>query len=350
MQPQDNKHGRSSPCQYEVTGSWPPNIVPQVSPCPTLERLVSPASNEEQREAKKFWNCANAEGSHDLMVSDAETTTDGYGGGIDKQHGIDSDKDKDRKTYASKVLGHNNRGSVGCEPKGFLEDEVIIMKDDIILDHDNCRRKGYGAAREETLRTSKKNLHSAELKLVVRNATYIAFNLEKKAKTHRKEVVTTKTHRKAAHQRLLITRPGLLLDLIRQSEYWKKGKQGTSQMLSLRRMSRLVLRKKSGETTLQDHLKFYDFLQSIRKKDTRLDQKALAAMARDFFMSLFTNDMRAMRNFPAHGRFPHVEPRDILRLVEPVTDEDVKRVVFDMGPLKTPGVDGFNVDFFHKKN
>ncbi|KAK8695988.1 hypothetical protein V6N13_001128 [Hibiscus sabdariffa] len=262
MQPQDNKHGRSSPCQYEVTGSWPPNIVPQVSPCPTLERLVSPASNEEQREAKKFWNCANAEGSHDLMVSDAETTTDGYGGGIDKQHGIDSDKDKDRKTYASKVLGHNNRGSVGCEPKGLMDlcpmaegtrkeriGEVARCAESEVLSEtnlygpwmmvDNCRRKGYGAAREETLRTSKKNLHSgswfdvlvtnefqiAELKLVVRNATYIAFNLEKKAKTHRKEVVTTKTHRKAAHQRLLITRPGLLLDLIRQSEYWKKGKQ-----------------------------------------------------------------------------------------------------------------------------
>ncbi|KAL4311256.1 hypothetical protein GQ457_01G026330 [Hibiscus cannabinus] len=37
------------------------------------------------------------------------------------------------ETYASKVMGHNNRGGIGSEPKGFLEDEVTIMKEDIIF-------------------------------------------------------------------------------------------------------------------------------------------------------------------------------------------------------------------------
>ncbi|KAK8532542.1 hypothetical protein V6N12_053980 [Hibiscus sabdariffa] len=60
-------------------------------------------------------------------------------------------------------------------------------------------------------------------------------------------------------------------------------------------------------------------------------------MARSYFSNLFTSDPRGDREFSLHGRFPEVDLVALQRLADPVTDEEVKRAIFDMGPLKAPG-------------
>ncbi|KAK8559287.1 hypothetical protein V6N12_042566 [Hibiscus sabdariffa] len=140
MQSQFNEHGWSSPRQVETTGSRPPDNMPHIPRCLSLERPASPTLNEEQWETKKSRNCNSSGGTHDLMAVDNESigniielTGTGTGRRNDMHYDGESDKNGVKETYASKVMGHRNSGGAGLQPKGFVEDDVTIMEEDSIL-------------------------------------------------------------------------------------------------------------------------------------------------------------------------------------------------------------------------
>lgn len=70
------------------------------------------------------------------------------------------------------------------------------------------------------------------------------------------------------------------------------------------------------------------------------DPKELADLIRNHFTSLFTTDKadspRLVTNFGS------------TYLTFPPFTREIRRVVFSMGPLKAPGVDGYNPLFFQK--
>ncbi|KAH1090754.1 hypothetical protein J1N35_018011 [Gossypium stocksii] len=69
--------------------------------------------------------------------------------------------------------------------------------------------------------------------------------------------------------------------------------------------------------------------------------------ASNFFQKLYRDDLGPMRSLPPN-RFPSLASSDIDFLGRIVTDEEIKRALFDMAPLKAPGSDGFHAIFFQK--
>lgn len=69
--------------------------------------------------------------------------------------------------------------------------------------------------------------------------------------------------------------------------------------------------------------------------------------ANKFFQKLYRDIPAPMRTLPQSG-FPQLDPADISFLERPVMNEEIKKAMFDMAPLKAPSSDGFHVLFFQK--
>ncbi|KAK5772897.1 hypothetical protein PVK06_049199 [Gossypium arboreum] len=69
--------------------------------------------------------------------------------------------------------------------------------------------------------------------------------------------------------------------------------------------------------------------------------------ANKFFQKLYRDILVPMGTLPQSG-FPQLDPADISFLERPVTNEEIKKAMFDMAPLKAPGSDGFHALFFQK--
>ncbi|KAK8636122.1 hypothetical protein V6N13_004831 [Hibiscus sabdariffa] len=75
------------------------------------------------------------------------------------------------------------------------------------------------------------------------------------------------------------------------------------------------------------------------------DPVELQNLAKLFYMNLFCSDGGNVSNFPVRGYFPSLQQSDLDCMVLPISNEEVRRVVFSMGPLKAHGADGFHALF-----
>ncbi|KAK8696308.1 hypothetical protein V6N13_001444 [Hibiscus sabdariffa] len=69
------------------------------------------------------------------------------------------------------------------------------------------------------------------------------------------------------------------------------------------------------------------------------DQGTLRELACGYYKSLFTSSGVDCSNYPIRGFFPLIEEQSLLPLTAPVLDEEVREVIFAMGPLKAPVFD-----------
>ncbi|PKI41682.1 hypothetical protein CRG98_037935 [Punica granatum] len=75
------------------------------------------------------------------------------------------------------------------------------------------------------------------------------------------------------------------------------------------------------------------------------EEEALHAHATDHFRRLLSRERGPIQSTIPHC-FPQLSPTALQSLVRPVTVEEVHRTLFDMGPFKAPGSDGYQVVFF----
>ncbi|MBA0845023.1 hypothetical protein Goarm_005853, partial [Gossypium armourianum] len=78
------------------------------------------------------------------------------------------------------------------------------------------------------------------------------------------------------------------------------------------------------------------------------DQDILQAKAVEYFEELFGEDSSTLRDIPNVG-FPSFNSSEITFLKASITNEEIKRALFDMAPLKAPGSDGFHAYFFQSQ-
>lgn len=65
-----------------------------------------------------------------------------------------------------------------------------------------------------------------------------------------------------------------------------------------------------------------------------------------FFKALFTMDYEVRGTLPYHGNFSVLSFDKIGALLFVALDEEIRRAIFSMAPLKAPRVDGFQLNFF----
>ena len=77
--------------------------------------------------------------------------------------------------------------------------------------------------------------------------------------------------------------------------------------------------------------------------DCRLREKA-----KTFYCQLYTSYMEHGKDWHLRGGFPLLDNHDIERLAHNIDNDEIKDAVFEMGPLKSPCVDGIPALFFQK--
>ncbi|KAA3475887.1 tyrosine decarboxylase 1-like [Gossypium australe] len=78
------------------------------------------------------------------------------------------------------------------------------------------------------------------------------------------------------------------------------------------------------------------------------DQETLKSKAVAFFERLYGETPTTLGIFPKEG-FHRIEPSEISFLEAAVSNEEIKKALFDMAPLKAPGSDGFHAQFFQSQ-
>ncbi|KAH1098667.1 hypothetical protein J1N35_015588 [Gossypium stocksii] len=68
----------------------------------------------------------------------------------------------------------------------------------------------------------------------------------------------------------------------------------------------------------------------------------------EFFKRLYGEVAHVLRDTPNFS-FPLLNSSEISLLEASVTDEEIKKAMFDMAPLKAPGSDGFHAHFFQSQ-
>ena len=66
------------------------------------------------------------------------------------------------------------------------------------------------------------------------------------------------------------------------------------------------------------------------------------------FSNLYTQDEEEYKPWDLKGRFPKLTREEYSALACEVSKEEIKIELFQMGPLKAPGVDGVHAFFFQK--
>jgi len=70
-------------------------------------------------------------------------------------------------------------------------------------------------------------------------------------------------------------------------------------------------------------------------------------MVRNFFINLCSDDSGPYQSYPLPGnRFLQLNSENICSLEEPFTSQEIRKALFDIGPLKAPGPDGFHALFY----
>ncbi|KAH1098637.1 hypothetical protein J1N35_015558 [Gossypium stocksii] len=77
------------------------------------------------------------------------------------------------------------------------------------------------------------------------------------------------------------------------------------------------------------------------------DPEDIENEANKFFQKLYRERPAPMGNLPPSG-FPQLDSDDVSFLGKPITNEEIKKALFDMAPLRAPGSDGYHALFFQK--
>ena len=78
------------------------------------------------------------------------------------------------------------------------------------------------------------------------------------------------------------------------------------------------------------------------------DEDKLREAAKEFCCKLYLSENVSGEAWHLRGAFPTLERSDIEMLAKEVNDEEIRVAVFQMGPLKSPGVDSVPALFFQK--
>ncbi|XP_061352758.1 uncharacterized protein LOC133297608 [Gastrolobium bilobum] len=79
------------------------------------------------------------------------------------------------------------------------------------------------------------------------------------------------------------------------------------------------------------------------------DPSLLMSMAVEYYDNLYKEDIPLRPNFPIRNKFPEMERRVMMALESCPSSQEIKGVVFSMGPFKAPGVDGLHSIFFQSQ-
>lgn len=126
----------------------------------------------------------------------------------------------------------------------------------------------------------------------------------------------------------------------------------------------LLWLQKSRSTWIKDgdrNTKFYHTQALIRRRRNRIlmlqdesgnwesDPAKLLTMVESFFQNLYSHESPPPPLSPLPSRFPKLPASSIALLSTPVTRAEVHSALFDMSPLKSPGVDGLHAMFFQQQ-
>ncbi|XP_061365687.1 uncharacterized protein LOC133308973 [Gastrolobium bilobum] len=79
------------------------------------------------------------------------------------------------------------------------------------------------------------------------------------------------------------------------------------------------------------------------------DPSILMTKAVDFFSNLYKEDMALRPTCPIRNAFPNLGHADLRDISRQPSNQDIRDVVFSMGPYKAPGVDGLHGIFFQSQ-
>lgn len=76
------------------------------------------------------------------------------------------------------------------------------------------------------------------------------------------------------------------------------------------------------------------------------DENSLKQHVVDYFKTLFTLEYSTNGRLNSHGKFPLLPQEDIECLLLNISNDEIRRAVFSMTPLKAPRPDGFQAKFY----
>ena len=76
--------------------------------------------------------------------------------------------------------------------------------------------------------------------------------------------------------------------------------------------------------------------------------KILKAKVVEFFSRLYADEGEATRQWQLSGHFPILTMEEVEALAAQVTKDEVQNAIFQMSPVKAPGMDGIQALFFQK--
>lgn len=79
------------------------------------------------------------------------------------------------------------------------------------------------------------------------------------------------------------------------------------------------------------------------------DEGELSDMASNYFCSLYSSDGPAATHLAISGAFPDLVEDELLPLTSDIIEAEVKQALFEMKPLKSPGLDGLHALFFQSQ-
>lgn len=80
--------------------------------------------------------------------------------------------------------------------------------------------------------------------------------------------------------------------------------------------------------------------------ECNFEDEDLQVHVQGFFMDLYSMDYHIRGSLYCKCSFPSLDSSEFSSLLAGASNEEIRRAVFSMAPLKAPGLDGFQASFF----